>query len=138
MRHRKGQDAFDKAHELDYIADEKRWLEQLDLQNREDSQINWLDETHRISANLRDIHYQLKRLSNAFYAVGNDKVAEELELIARTLEVEGRNVSTLASIKITGDLREAEQGTANILTALLGGVKMGQADAEAKNAKEEV
>lgn len=135
MRHRKRHDPFDEPHELDYIEENDLWLEKLDLKNREDSEINWLAETHRISSNLRDIHYQLKTLANAFYTTGNDRVGNQLELVARTLEIEGRNVSTLASIKITGDLRDAEAGTANILQAFVGGLRIAERDAESQKEK---
>lgn len=73
-----------------------------------------------------DVAYELQDLAASFAHTGNSKVAQSLEYYAKTL-VGARNEIHRKQIAESNErFQQVQQGSANVLNAILGGIELGK------------
>lgn len=74
-----------------------------------------LDKIHAASARMTDVYHELRRLGHAFEETGNSVVSDRLRLMADDIEEARKEVNEAVGAMLDGRLRDARQGTANML-----------------------
>ena len=82
----------------------------------------WLEDIHTVSSNLSGIAYELSDLANAFRAVGNNVISEDLVDMSKCLHAESKRVSCAAGKCLNADLKRSNDMSGTILEAVIGGM----------------
>lgn len=90
----------------------------------------WLQASYDIQDDMRSIAGSLSLLADAFYRTGNGQVAKELDGYVVHLKDAAQQLSESTARKVSEDYKQSVENTGSILTALIGGISMGQKDGE--------
>lgn len=84
----------------------------------------WLDRHHRAQEELRHIVTNLQYMSTSFFNVGNPIIGTKLERLADTLEKVAEMERTAVSETLSESCASAQQGSINVLQAVLAGAQL--------------
>lgn len=84
-------------------------------------QKTWIDPTFEAGQSLIGCAYEIEGLANAFYDTGNTKVSDKLFLIADSIRHSEKTIREAIAEHVQDDLRQSQQGVADIFTAFLAG-----------------
>lgn len=80
---------------------------------------NYVDEMHDIAETLRFVAFDVRILADSFYGTGNTYASGRLDRVADKLEEQAKRVSDSCGDRVSSDLHQAQQGTANMIHAAI-------------------
>ena len=84
----------------------------------------FIDKMHTELAALRAIYFSLDELSGAAWTVGNEKLSNDLNEIARDIEKRERAIQDALSEEVDERFREAQASARATLDAALAGIQL--------------
>lgn len=80
---------------------------------------NWLEEVHRCMRRLEGVCFELDMLGHAFEIVGNSKVADDLQGMAREVHDSKEKIGTVIHRMIDAEFKAGQQAIADTFKAIL-------------------
>lgn len=82
---------------------------------------------------IEDAAFQISRISNTLFAVGLDRVANNLAELSITIDAEIKNLTDAFYMEQTKQFEQAQQSSLNVLNAAMAGIEIGSKGSATKH-----